>query len=619
MRAPVAMRGRVGLVAAALFAALALAGNAARAADPYREASLALAEGLVGLFPPAEGSVVSVHAGEAYVDLSEKDLIRPGMELEVFRPGGSILHPVSKEVLGRYEESLGILTVESVRDRYSIGRVVGEATVAPGDRVRVAARRLRALLHVAAGAPGVEAGPLARAVVGRGVESGRFAIIDEPAWVPALRELGVTLERALADPQALRRLGERVPADLLLLVRVDPGERRPALSLEARSLRSGAVVGRLEERWPVEAPPAGAPQPAKGARAAGADPGEGQAELPAGRYVLRELDGRAAALAAGNVLGEGRVEIVVSDGIDLAVYRWGPERLEWKWDEKGRRRRVLSLDAADLDGDGRAEVLVAVVERGRVGTEIRSWRNGGLERLAVAPGVYLRAPAGPGGAPLLLGQAAGAGEVLAGRVERYRWQDGAPERVEGTALPRRAGIFGLAPSPLAGQAGGAYAMDPDGYIDGYGPDGERRWRSERRYGGYPPPASADDLFGPAFADEETFEERAKAFQGRLLAEAAGQDRVRLLVPRNFSDSPITMVRQRAAGRGEVVVLEGPADRPTEAGRTRAFEGYVADLARADVDGDGRAEILLVVNRRAGFLRGERGRLVAWFPGGEKNP
>jgi hypothetical protein len=64
-----------------------------------------------------------------------------------------------------------------------------------------------------------------------------------------------------------------------------------------------------------------------------------------------------------------------------------------------------------------------------------------------------------------------------------------------------------------------------------------------------------------------------------------------------------------------VILDGPPEIPRELRRSRAFEGYVADLSRADVDGDGSAEILFVVNRSAGLLSGERGTLVAWRPTG----
>jgi hypothetical protein len=113
---------------------------------------------------------------------------------------------------------------------------------------------------------------------------------------------------------------------------------------------------------------------------------------------------------------------------------------------------VVSLDAADLDGDGRAEVLVSTVTWGRVATEIRSWRSGKLEVIGSADGLYLRAAPRPGGAALLLGQRAGIDEVLAGRVEEYRWRSGEVERVEGTALPRAVGIFGLALAPAGSPA-----------------------------------------------------------------------------------------------------------------------------------------------------------------------
>jgi hypothetical protein len=60
-----------------------------------------------------------------------------------------------------------------------------------------------------------------------------------------------------------------------------------------------------------------------------------------------------------------------------------------------------------------------------------------------------------------------------------------------------------------------------------------------------------------------------------------------------------------------VVLEGPAASLEEAARSRTYEGYVADLTLGDVDADGTPEVLFVVDRFAGPLVGERGKLVAW--------
>jgi hypothetical protein len=638
----------VGLLAAVL----GVVPRSAAGADPYRSVSQAVGEGLLALFPAVEGYVVSASGGEAYVDLAQKDLVRPGMELQVYRPGAEMIHPVTRQVLGAYEKDLGVLNLTEVREKYSRGALdaAGAAAgIVPGDRVRISARRLRTLLHVSGAAAGIEIGPLAQALLARGEQSGRFAMIDEPAWAPSLAALGAAWESVRADQALLRRLGELAAAELLLIARIEPGTVT-RLAVEVRSLRTGTMLGELSERWPAPAPvsspagpvtppaatvaaapsepkttPAPAAAPAPSAPAASAAPASAApvaaaaaAAVPApspDEYVQRELAAPAKSLAAGNILGEGRVEVLLTDGARLSLYRWEKEALAWRWDEDGKGgRRVLSLDAADIDGDGRAEVLVTVLVHGRITSELRRWQDGALRVAATIDGVYLRT-ASPSVSPtLLLGQRSGIDTVLDGRVEQYRLANGTFERLEGTALPREVGIFGLALAPGNAPAM-IYSVGRGGHITGMTPAGQVTWSSPRPYGGYPAPVAASDLFGiRGGLDEQGFDEEARAFQGRLLAErtAAG---VWLAVPRNFSDSLILLPRQREFSQGEVVILGGVPESPEELGRSRAFDGYVSDLARADVDGDGKAEILFVVIRSGGLLRGDRGKLVAWRPAG----
>jgi hypothetical protein len=173
--------GAARLIAGGIVALLMCAPGAAAGADPYRDVALALGQGLVALFPAADGYVVSAAAGDAYVDLTEKDLVLPGLELQIYRPGAEMIHPVTKQVLGAYEKNLGLLRVTEVRDKYSRGDLDAAGAAAgilPGDRVRLSARRLRALLHVSGRAEGIEISPLAQALLARGAESGRFVMID---------------------------------------------------------------------------------------------------------------------------------------------------------------------------------------------------------------------------------------------------------------------------------------------------------------------------------------------------------------------------------------------------------------------------------------------------------
>jgi len=619
----------VGLVTAVLGAApLPAAG-----ADPYRDVSLALGEGLLALFPIVEGYVVSTSGGEAYIDASHQDLVKQGMELQIYRPGAEMIHPVTRQVLGSYEKNLGVLTVTEVRERYSRGALdaAGAAAgIVAGDRVRLSARRLRTLLHVEGAATGIETGPLAQGLISRGEQSGRFAMIDEPGWIPSVTALGAPWETVRTDPALLRRLGELAAADLLLLTRIEPGAIS-RVAIEVRSLRTGALLGELSERWPEPSPVAGAlvaappseagparaaMPPSAGASAPGAQPASaapGLAVAPAqapDEYIVRELTTVARSVAAGNILGEGRLEVLLTDGTRLSLYRWEGQALVWRWDEDGRGgRRILSLDAADVDGDGRSEVLVTAVVRGRVTSELRRWQDGALKIAATIDGVYLRAAPRSGAPALLLGQRSGIDEVLTGRVEQYRLGAGSFERIADSALPGSVGIFGLALAPAGGSVT-LYALDRAGYIFGLTPAGAVVWRSTRPYGGYPPPLAASELFGSGVVDDQDFDEEARAFQGRLLAEETPGG-VQLVVPRNFSDSSVLLAR----GQGEVVIFAGPPGSPKELRRSRVFDGYVSDLARVDIDGDGSAAILFVVNRSAGILSGERGRLVAWRPAG----
>jgi hypothetical protein len=271
MRTRVKQAVVVGCFAALIAAGLPRPGAAASSggSDPYQRVSLALGQGLVAMFPAAEGYVVSTSGSEAYIDLAQKDLLKPGMELQVYRPGDDMIHPVTKQVLGAYEKNLGLLRVTEVREKYSRGELTAAgaaAGIVPGDRVRLSARRLRALLHVAGQAEGIEVGRLAQALLARGAESGRFTMIDEPAWAPSLASLGAPWETVRADPAALRRLGELAAADLLLLARIEGGPA-PGVAIEVRSLQSGAVLGELSERWTAAAPavatvPVAAPSPA---------------------------------------------------------------------------------------------------------------------------------------------------------------------------------------------------------------------------------------------------------------------------------------------------------------------------------------------------------------------
>ncbi len=102
---------------------------------------------IVNAFPPVEGLVVEVDGGQIYMDLADKDGIRPGQEFTVFRKGEVFVHPVTHKPLGHFEQVLGYAQVERVLPKYSAAKyipVAGEPAVQPEDGVRITHGRIRA-------------------------------------------------------------------------------------------------------------------------------------------------------------------------------------------------------------------------------------------------------------------------------------------------------------------------------------------------------------------------------------------------------------------------------------------------------------------------------------------
>jgi hypothetical protein len=608
----------------------ALSCSARAAEDPYRETALDLVRKLVLAFPPAEGYVVSMPAGEVYLDLAEDQLMRPGMELLVYREGAEIVHPVSGDVLGRYEERLGYVTLTEVQEKYSVGTLVeGAKEVQAGDRVRISARPLRVLLLFLSESPAVDAGRLARDLADAADESRRFRLRDEPEWLPRLKEMGMTIGDLVTDPASLRRLGGEGRADLLLVV--DPGTGEDAsIGLEARSLWTGRTLADFRQPWRIaEEPPAAAGQtpssPGVFSRAGGRP-------VETREYVRKDLSSSALSILAGDLRGEGGLDILVTDGRGLTLYTWEQGGLIWTWEDGAPRgQHVLGLESADLDGDGRVEVLVTVLDRGRLATRTISWGRGEWDERDRAEGLYVRTFEKPGGGLLVLGQRAGVDTVFLGPVLEYVWEDGSFLPADGLTLPAGVNIFGLGVADVDGDGTvEVLSLNEGGNIRTFSAGGERLDVTGERYGGYPPRIDAETLFGPNLVDggysegffknedvnpisgKDAGRDIRAAFQGRLLA--VRQDDGALLgivVPRNFSGAGAVLPDMRQFDKGSTVLMEWEDGRFVEVLRSRKQEGWVADVALADTDGDGREEIIMAVNRPTGALLRKKGALVVW--------
>ncbi len=126
---------------------LLLAGPAgAGTADQVGATFGLLIQDVVGAFPPAEGLVVQADGDRLFIDLTEKNGVRPGQEFSVFRKGDVFRHPVNGRPLGRYEDILGYAQIVRVHPQYAEALFVaeeGRPAPEPEDGVRITRGRIR--------------------------------------------------------------------------------------------------------------------------------------------------------------------------------------------------------------------------------------------------------------------------------------------------------------------------------------------------------------------------------------------------------------------------------------------------------------------------------------------
>lgn len=85
---------------------------------------------------PVSGYIVAQKAGEFIIDLDAVDGVAPGDIFGIIRPGEPLTHPKTGKVLGRLDETTGLLKVTLVKEGYSHARPIDTAEGARGDIVR---------------------------------------------------------------------------------------------------------------------------------------------------------------------------------------------------------------------------------------------------------------------------------------------------------------------------------------------------------------------------------------------------------------------------------------------------------------------------------------------------
>ena len=200
--------------------ALAALGSPSRAAAGMADrvgATFALMiDEFIKAFSPLEGFVIGSEGTALYLDIGASAGAQVGQEFTIFRKGGEFHHPITRKVLGRYEEVLGFAQVRAVQPRFSEALYVpveGKSLPQSDDGVRITRGRIKVAITPVLDLTGSKDKPDLRrvpylfAVALEG--SKRFQVLDPLTVSDLFVSGGAHVQEVLAFPERVVRVSKK--------------------------------------------------------------------------------------------------------------------------------------------------------------------------------------------------------------------------------------------------------------------------------------------------------------------------------------------------------------------------------------------------------------------------
>jgi hypothetical protein len=213
-------------------------------------------------FSPFEGLVIGVEGSTIYLDIGESGGAQVGQEFTIFRKGDEFSHPVTRKVLGRYEEVLGHAQIRTVQPRFSEALYIpieGKPFPHADDGVRITRGRIKVAitpvldLSESKSKPDLRRVPYLFAV---GLEgSKRFQVVDPLTVSDLFVTGGAHVQEVLALPERVVRVSKKFDVAGWIVPMLI--ERRGIIYLDATWISAVTGTALFSRRAPL-LPPAAA-------------------------------------------------------------------------------------------------------------------------------------------------------------------------------------------------------------------------------------------------------------------------------------------------------------------------------------------------------------------------
>ncbi|QAR34202.1 hypothetical protein EP073_12540 [Geovibrio thiophilus] len=254
------------------------------------------------LFSRMGGYVVSVDGSVIYSDLGSASNVYPGLVLKVYKESEEIIHPITKQVLGRKKVLIGDAVVKNVFEGYSELELSDKkAEPRVGD-----------------------------------------AIVLNPPVEVAFKAVNVPTRIELLLKEDVAKVPNVILKDSAVIALNFTQDDKGGISLEARDTKTGTLIASAYYA-DIEA--------------------EDTGKLTRDSFQSDILEAEYDTMTVGHMIDKEEIYTAVSSKAQVDFYKFTGKAFEKKAELKPEGIRfIVSVDSADLDGNGIEEVLVSWLE-----------------------------------------------------------------------------------------------------------------------------------------------------------------------------------------------------------------------------------------------------------------
>lgn len=568
------------------------------------------------LFPPVEGTVLSVDGDTLILDLKQGQSIEKGDHLDLIRFGEDLIHPVTKKKIGRKETDLGKVEILQVRRDFSLARVLEPGTeVQPGDGVRSPFNKLAFLVAPAQihSKKKIDRNRLRLNLENHLNDHPRFEIpvFELQLWLLE-KELKVN---KLLDPKNLDILRKEVQVDYILIPLVRSVKGSTVLGYKLHSAKDGSLIKQakvLSDEIP-EAPKVSR----KDRREQDVQSSFARKADALIKFVGRqELSFEVVDFDIGDINGDGKPEIVMIDRNRVMLFRLVENKLKRIAQVKTNvyGNYFLGVDVGDINGNGRDEIFVTSQQDQSLKSFALEAEPGrkGLRTIWKDVNLYFRILRPFGAKPQLISQKPGFRDPFHGPIRAIEYRGGSYREAGELRLPSKYGmeiiLYGLTQTDLNRDgAKETILLDSDYNLRVYSASGRLIVKSNDYYGHDPRTIDVgvkEEIAGLVQQGEPV------NFRGRLQF-IKKQGKKFLIIPRNHRLGGSFLANAVIVQNSSLVFLSSTDEGFEKVFETKKQKGFLSSYQIMETPGSQSRKVLVVNVEEGGLTSKTRSTLLVY--------